>query len=163
MKTCKAPGCRYPVFSHGYCRVHQWMRKDEKHLMKASKQRSRKKWANIPSVSKKRSKQLKSYSELCEEMDKRAVANKEYVCFFCGGEVEGRADHHHLNGKENQRLTNDKYLVLAHRKCHSDYHSLSVEKLMKKDWYEGFLDRLLTKSRFLYRKEIIKQEKAGLI
>lgn len=29
MKTCKHEGCNNPVFSHGYCRNHQWCRQDK--------------------------------------------------------------------------------------------------------------------------------------
>jgi hypothetical protein len=29
-KTCKYPGCTYPVFGGGYCRAHQWKRTDKK-------------------------------------------------------------------------------------------------------------------------------------
>ena len=30
MKTCKYENCNNPVFSHGYCRAHQWARQDDK-------------------------------------------------------------------------------------------------------------------------------------
>lgn len=30
-KTCIYLGCTYPVFSHAYCRSHQWCRKDDKY------------------------------------------------------------------------------------------------------------------------------------
>jgi hypothetical protein len=29
MKTCKKENCEYPVFSHGYCRNHQYCRQDQ--------------------------------------------------------------------------------------------------------------------------------------
>lgn len=43
MKTCKQ--CDFPVFSHGYCKAHQFLRKDEKHLNSLNK---KKKAYNIP-------------------------------------------------------------------------------------------------------------------
>jgi hypothetical protein len=156
MKKCKAKGCDNFVFSHGFCQRHSYLRTDEKYLQRVSEQRSRKKWYKIPPVSEKRSQELKTYSSLCKQMDKEAKANGSYVCFFCGELIEGRADHHHLDGKENSRLTDSDMIVLAHRDCHRQYHDLPVAKIK---WYLGFLDRLKKKDPALFWKEAHKQYK----
>ena len=177
MKTCSAPGCTNPVFNnkYGLCRFHLWLSPEyrEKALKKkrespfkvpkpTAKARSTKKGYNIPPESKKRLKQRKTYKEVCDEIDKEAKANGTYKCFFSGKDIEGSCSHHHLKGR-GRFYTDKEWIVLAIEEYHHAYHHWSIEKLVQQDWYEGFLNRLLDKSKVLYRKEIIKQEKAGLI
>ena len=57
MKTCKKPGCDRPVFGGGYCKYHQYLRKDIKKGIKAKKR---------PSSFKYKS-QLELFNEIWEE------------------------------------------------------------------------------------------------
>lgn len=59
MKTCTADNCTQTVWGKGYCKGHQWMRKDKKPAVKKQKP--------IRPISKKLSKLRKTYRELREE------------------------------------------------------------------------------------------------
>jgi len=73
-------------------------------------------------------------------------------------------DCHHLNQeRENERLFDEDMMVPVLRKYHTDYHSMSVHKLLEQSWYPGFLERLKNRDIELYRKELSKQLKAGII
>ena len=70
MKRCKHCG-RHPVFSHGYCRYHQYIREDDKYKRMAdktykstSKPLSRPKGYKIPPMSEKRREELKTRSQM---------------------------------------------------------------------------------------------------
>ena len=104
----------------------------------------------------KRAKQTTEYNKLYRELDKHLKESKLFNCFFCGKPIEGRADHHHINGKENDRLIDLKYLVIGHRQCHADYHNLPVSKL---PWFESFLDKLKNIDLELYYRESLKLNK----
>lgn len=145
-KVCKVQGCNNFVFGKGYCRYHQYLRVD--------KRRSR-----IPKWSRKRARQEQEYRRLIAEIDREAKAKGEYKCFFDGEQIDGRADHHHLKGRDGDLLTEKKYIVLAKRKNHLDYHHRPVAWLKEQWWYEDFLKRLLDLSDFLYLKELKKQDK----
>ena len=167
MKKCKAKGCNYFCWGGGYCKAHQYLRTDKKHIMRTreslSKRRSKQKGYKIPLKSNNRLEDEKKYRQVCTEIDRDAKANNQFKCFFCDSQIEDKADHHHLKGRDGSLYTDKEFIVLAHRSCHSAYHDRPVEWLLQQDWYHGFLQRLLEKSKVLYRKEIIKQEKAGLI
>lgn len=116
----------------------------------------------IKDVSERRRIQNKEYVRLKREkgLDKPSVRHR---CFFCNEHVSGVPDPHHLDGRIEDNLIDDKFLVPAHRKCHMDYHGLSAILLKQKKWYTGFLDRLYDKSDKLWRKEIYKQVKIGVM
>jgi len=144
MKICKEDGCSLPVFSHGYCRRHlyrvdKYKRMADKTYKSTSKPLSRPKGYKIPPMSEKRREELKTYSQLIKEIDKEAKANKKWYCFFCGEHLGDTCDHHHLKGRENQDLVDEEYIVLAHRKCHRDYHDKTAKDI---PWFKAFVKRL---------------------
>ena len=104
---------------------------------------------------------MEAYMLIKEKILLEAKVEGKYICFFCNKEFDKDyvPDIHHLNERENEQLKNKKYLCLAHRSCHTLYHSLSVDKIEKYDWYNGFLDRLKEVDEKLYDKEIYKKEK----
>lgn len=66
MKTCSYRNCPWPVFSHEYCKQHQWCRTDSKYKrsQEASKERSHISRYKIPRVSKKLLEERKGYSQV---------------------------------------------------------------------------------------------------
>ena len=84
-----------------------------------------------------------------------AKPGKKY-CFFCGNEINGAFDHHHLDGRRGDRLINQKYIVFAHRECHADYHDKPVSKL---SWHLDFVNRLSDIDVGLAEKEMEKYNK----
>lgn len=157
MKLCSHCD-KYPVFSKGLCRFHQYLRVDRpKTPFRAL---SLKSGSKIPSESKRRSEERVSYKQVCDEIDREAISEKRFDCFFCGGAIQGKADHHHLLGREGENYTNKELLVLAHNRCHVyQYHTCSVSQLVATGWYGGFLVRLREKSDKAFAKEMKKIEK----
>ena len=152
MKNCSVDGCMGFVFSKGLCLKH-WKHKFQKPIPSSLK--------NMPKVSRKRIKQVKNYHLLIKSMDGNNIMP---VCFFCGKRVEGIISHHHLMGRDGDKLTDEKYIVPSHNSCHvDDYHSKSVSILMTRSWYNDFLLRLKKISTELWREEIYKQVKARII
>jgi len=71
---------------------------------------------------------------------------------------------HHLNQeRENERLFDEEMMVPVLDKYHMEYHNSSVANLLKTSWYIGFLERLKLKNYDVYKKELYKQVKAGII
>jgi hypothetical protein len=99
MKTCKAPECNYPVFSHLYCQSHQYLRKDKK------------KPKRINQRSAKESKRLAKYSIV------RAEYLAEHpICEVC--EVAESNQIHHKFGRISWRLTDKKRFLAVCPECH---------------------------------------------
>ena len=156
MKICSVEGCSLPQFGGGYCKTHQWRRERSGNT---SKPRSLLRRTKPSLISNKRSVENKSYREVCREIDREAIADKNYYCFFCGVGLWGRPDHHHLRGRGGMLLIDKRYLVLAHRECHSEYHRYTIAQLLETGWYGSFLVRLRSKDDVSYNKEIRKLEK----
>lgn len=106
----------------------------------------------IPLRTKKRLTQEKSYKEIIQKMDQVKVK----LCFFCGKEIKGRADHHHLLGRRGVQINNPKYIVHAHRECHAQYHDTSVKSI---PWFVDFVNRLSDIDVDLAEKEMGKFDK----
>ena len=146
MKICEAIGCSWPVFGGGYCRNHQYLRKDKK--LKRLKYKS-----------EKRKREEKEYKRICNELDAEAKAAGRWVCFFCDGELGYTCTHHHLRKRGKFYLAKD-FIVLVHALCHNKYHASSQKELAKETWYEDFLIRLKKKDEILYNKELNKKLKS---
>lgn len=86
MRTCNRPGCSFPVFGGGYCKTHQYVRKDKKKK-------------SIRQYSKKRTKENRKYSTL----RKQFLEGKE-----CEARLEGctgvATDVHHTEGRIGERF-----------------------------------------------------------
>ena len=158
-KICKYEGCNNSRWGGGYCKYHQYIRfKDENRAVQPLSPIKR---YNIPKVSDKRLEQAKIYKQICIEVDLEAKKSNNWKCFFCGEEFEKgvRPDRHHLAGRDGSLYTDKRYLVLAHRICHTKYHSHTIHLLKKEAWFNSWLERLRVISEELYNKEINKLNK----
>lgn len=139
MKYCNVEGCNSPVWGKGYCRYHQYLRSDIKRKIKVKVE--------------------PAYVRACRIVD--ADPNKSW-CVFCGRPILGAADHHHTEGREGENLCNTAKLYRAHRRCHDEYHHLSVAALLDTFWYRSFLLRIKTQLPEVYKREVKRLEKSGL-
>lgn len=160
MKTCAKVGCSNPIYSHLYCRVHQWLRKDDKYLA----YKERKKQGKIPPKSKKRKVEEVRYKDVRaeKEAELRAKDPKGRIfCFFSGKEIKDWISWHHTKKREGANYTNKEWIVPSINEYHLDYHYKSVDWLLDQSWYSDvFLPNLKNLSEELYQKELKKQEKA---
>lgn len=153
--------CKYcktnPVFSHDFCKYHQfrrYMRGGDLHKPTKVKKKP-------PKESNKRKKERIRYTEQIKMFWDDAVENNTNFCFFCGEKMKKRDNIHHLKGRTGDYYLDKEWWVNAHNKCHTeDYHHANYEQKVKQKWYQDFLLRLKDKSEELYRKEIKKEEKA---
>jgi hypothetical protein len=106
----------------------------------------------IPFRTKKRSYAESGYNKIIKEMNQQ----KGIVCFFCGGKMKKPEDHHHIYGRDGDRLTDRENIAHAHRDCHSSYHDKSVHNI---HWYVDWLERISVTHPELYTKELIKYNK----
>lgn len=150
MKTCLAPACGRPIFSHKLCANHQYLRTDDKFKRKGIKKRS-------PG----RSDEEREYHRVCDEIDAEAIETNERACVFCGKRIEDNEwndkDHHHQFGRTGKLLTDKRFIKLAHHSCHLDYHQKSVSLLW---WWRDYMERIKNDTR-LFNKEAKREEKEG--
>lgn len=140
--------CGFPhVFSRGLCLKH-WKEKHQKPIPTTLKKPSK--------IAPKRLKQVQRYNSLINRLD---AANETQICFFCNLSIVGRADHHHLEGRDGEKLIDDRLVVPTHRECHTKWHSLSVHRLSKEQWWNGYLMRLQALSEKEYNKTMRKFDK----
>jgi len=171
-RTCSADSCKNNVFSHGFCQYHGYMRRmkggdlyqkrTDKLPMKLPKKQTR-----IPRESKKRREEHIHYSEGCKLLEQELRdANGGRICdFFTGREIKGFVTWHHLLGRSGDYYLDKDLLVPAENDendGHLFYHRATLEQLMAKEWYQGFLIRLKSKSIEAYNKEMRRGEKTIL-
>lgn len=165
-KVCDEPNCTNNIFGGGKCLRHQWKRKDKptKSKNKPSVPLSPRKRYIIPKQSETRKKQSVTYKEVKDEIITELKAQGKYDCFFCTKPMGKEKGFHHLKGRDGDKFIDKKYLVPGHSLCHVFiYHPATVEQLLKIEWYQGFLNRLKSIDLSLYREELKKQEKAGIL
>lgn len=128
-KTCKAEGCNYPVFSHLYCKGHQWVRQDKKasHKPKNTIKRSK-----IKKISDKQKELNKEYNKLKIKLkklpeNKMCVVSKE----LWNEDVETE-DCHHIYGRGYFFLKTDTWMFVS-RKAHEWIHDNHAEAV-KRGW-----------------------------
>lgn len=153
MKLCKVEGCNNPVWGKEYCKNHQYLRKD------ISRSISKKPIKAIRKFSVKRNEQNKDYLLLKEEAVAEGRKKGHIICFFCNKKIQGIPDWHHLDGREEDKLTDTDKLVFVHRKCHSNIHNMSYDHLSLLPCYNGYLDRLRAIAEYLYLREYEKRHK----
>ena len=172
MSECQAEGCTNPIFSKGFCKYHQFIRRMKGGDLygstpsnKRSEARSPKRRTLMPLESKKRQKEHKYYTQECKELEQelRELNGGKIYCFFSGEEIQGIVTFHHTNKRTGKFYLDKKWLVPCINEHHLAYHFTPVEKLMKKTWYNGFLQRLRNLSEELYQKEMKKFEKANVL
>jgi ribosomal protein L37E len=138
-KICSVCGKESYIFSKGRCKScsqKAYAKTAQNRSETTVKPLSRKSNGKIPLRTKKRSTQENEYKKICDQMDARPGKK---ICFFCGEEIKGKADHHHLDGRRGDRLIDRKYIVHAHRECHAIYHDQSMKNI---PWMMGFINRL---------------------
>ena len=162
-KTCSANGCNNPIYSHSYCRIHQWLRKDDDY------QRQRE-WAKkkkpISKESSKRKKEHLRYSEQRELFKAEKKAEGKYYCYICKGEfdqstIDWAYNIHHTLGRTGDYYLDKQYWMLAHNKCHLELHDLPIEELKEKPYWDDFLTRLKVDYPDAYKKIQRQIEKSG--
>jgi hypothetical protein len=158
VKTCAKYGCNYPIFSHLYCRAHQWCRTDEAY----QNYKDLKKRGKIPAKGDKRKKDEKRYTEICKELEQEMRSQDpqgRIFCFFSGDEIKGQISWHHLH-KRGANLKEKQWLVPSINANHLDYHFLPYEKWSAKPFFNDFMNRLKIKDIETYNKELKRAEKA---
>ena len=154
-RQCSVEGCSNKIWGSKLCRYHQYLSPKSKN--KGKKPQSPLRHIKPSPISSKRIMDNKSYRQVCDEIDREAIANKEYCCFFCGGEIQGRAQHHHLKGRSGSLMTDKRYIVLGHSTCHTEqYHRYTVAQLLETGWMGSFLVRLRNKDEISFAKEMRK-------
>jgi hypothetical protein len=91
----------------------------------------------------RRARQERQYSierpAFIEEQRSRDKRGNIY-CIFCGQVVASvEPDCHHGDGRDDEKLLDKTKWFLAHRQCHSDFHSKSWTKLK---WWNIYLEQL---------------------
>lgn len=155
---CIVKDCNNPVLAKGYCKYHQYLRnkttnKQQQYKKGISRPRIKNNALNIAYRSKKRSKEETAYIKICHNLDNKAKGTSKWICYFCGKPLtpNEKPEHHHLKGRDGNLLTDEKYIVFAHHKCHvQEYHAISVHKIY---WFKDFLKRLKKDYPELYDKE----------
>lgn len=151
MKQCKVKYCSYPVFGKGYCKFHQYMRND---LAKPKTYTKR-----IKPVSDKRSLQMEQYLRQKDIAVTEARKSGTIRCFACNKTIEDEPDWHHTDGRVEEKLLDFDHMVFMHRNHHDQIHHLPVEILMKKEWYQTYLNNLKAFDIKLYEREYEKRYK----
>lgn len=151
------------IFGHGLCRFcygkEQMSRNIEnKAPDSAYKPLSPLKRHNIPNRTQKRLNQEKEYAVICGLIDAEAKVLKRWKCWFCGNDFrpEHRPDHHHVNGRDGDLLTQKKDIKIVHRRCHQQYHDCSVLAIK---WHGSWLERIKKDYPDLYEREKEKYNK----
>lgn len=175
---CKVEKCSNPVFGKGYCKFHQYKRKDspiskiidihnhqylEDEFKEELGQRSpkpKKQSKSIKQVSVKRASQLSVYHDIKAEMIRDAKLSSNYRCFCCKDSLVN-PDIHHLNGREESKLTDKFYLILVCRNCHRALHDCTIEQLHKLVWYKWYLISLSMAYPDIYQKELRRIDKSN--
>jgi len=112
----------------------------------------------IPTESKKRKKEHKTYLQRLKERWDKSVEEGTNKCFFCDEVMLKREANHHVRGR-GKFMLEEEFWVWAHHDCHLDYHFKPIEELMKEPWYSGFMERLHDFDAHSYFKQKKKEEK----
>jgi hypothetical protein len=108
-KVCNKEGCDYPVFSKGYCKAHQYLRKDYKQPSPVRKP--------IKRISDKRKAKNALY-----KVAREIFLQKNRVCQVCNNRKSTEI-HHTYSGKDRDKYFLDESTWLAvDRICHNYIH-----------------------------------------
>ena len=155
-KRCSVEGCDNYIFSSGLCKFHQSI----KHGGSPVKRNKIKKNTKIKSKSDKRKNDEVLYQEAKDNVRKHLISINRWSCFFTNTPLPDNYNRfHHLKKRTGNMIHNELYIVPALDEPHLNYHDLSVDKLIKKDWYEIFMENLKEKDYSLWIKETRKQFK----
>ena len=93
-------------------------------------------------VSNKRQAALRAYDRVKAELEMELKAKGEWRCFFSGLPINDNAVWHHVIGRENDLLTDKKFLRPVLHESHAAYHDQPFSKLKNEWWWYGFMQRL---------------------
>lgn len=115
--------------------------------------------------SAKRLKEEEWYRQTKAQKKADMISGGFYRCFFSGQPLDPNVDYpwHHALGREGALLYEYKNIFPAISKYHMEYHRLDAERLMKTDWYKGFLKRVKSINHRVYNKELDRLKKARVI
>lgn len=152
-KLCKGCQTQQYLFGGGYC-LPCYNRERAIERFKDSSDtlpplKGKKRFSGVKKRSEKREEQEKVYGKIRPTNER---------CFFCDGKFKKKEtpDRHHLIGRDGSNLTNPKYIVNVHRRCHAMYHDRSVWDI---PWFIEYMKRVLEIDGRLYLKEKNKLEK----
>ena len=131
MKKCKAEGCNYNVFSHGYCQRHSHLRTDDKAMGLKNVTVKRTVIARTPIKAKFKapSGQLDLFKEIWSELPHISELSGDKLMMF-----DIRCFHHILTKQAYPKFLLFKpNIVLLTRAEHRMIHDYSFEDLIKKD------------------------------
>ena len=167
-KTCQKEGCNNPVYSHLFCRIHQWLRTDDDYKrQKEYAKENRKAKKKIPAESKKRRKEHIRYLDQVKLYKQEKKDKGEYCCYICHGEFEQSSIDlfptiHHTKGRSGDYYLDKQFWMLAHNKCHLGvFHGWSVDELKQLPYWKEFLARLQNDYPDAYAKIMKQINKSG--
>jgi len=99
-QICKHEGCKWPVFSRGRCKIHQWEVKNR---------------AILSPVSAKRAKENTIYHQKASAFKKLFPMCQVRACGCTGHTTEI----HHKRGRVGALLTDESHFLAVCRSCHS--------------------------------------------
>ena len=154
-KICSIDGCNNPAFSHGLCQYH--CRSQYKPLRRTPLKKGD---TCIARRTKKRQYEEGTlYQKAKKERKVELMRLGRWICLFCGKELPQRPTWHHTKGRDGDLLFESKFLYPAHFKCHvSQYHQLPIIKIL---WWNEYVERIKIWDPELYKKELIKIDKAN--
>lgn len=96
---------------------------------------------------------LQTKQELAKEWNKKGWN----TCTFTGEPLDSYNTPHHIIGRDGGSLSDKDYLIFCNwMEGHYAWHNYTINKFMSMPWYEGFLERLKTRSPKGYI-EMLKQ------
>lgn len=112
-------------------------------------------------ISSKRAIQLRHYEKVKQELETELKAKGEWRCFFSGYPLntEEKAIFHHLVGRENDLLTDKKFLRPVLHEFHVKYHDVPFSKLKTEWWWNGFMQRLKALDEDLWYNHVLRCER----
>ena len=110
-------------------------------------------------ISSKRAIQLRHYEKVKQELEVELKERGEWRCFFSGLPLGEKAVFHHLVGRENDLLTDKKFLRPVLHEYHMKYHDVPFSKLKTEWWFSGFMDRLKALDEDLWYSHVLKCER----
>ena len=90
---------------------------------------------------------------------KEELSAGKKVCVFCGIEIQGEYDWHHLDGRDGDKIHDKELLAPAHRGCHIIWHSYPLSKFLQMPLFAGFVNRIATQYQKYYDKLMLKIDK----
>ena len=126
-KKCSYDGCIYDVFSHGYCRIHQWCRQDKTKPTVTNSINPRKQSYIKPK--KKASGELFVFREIWSERPHVSQISGTPILF------DVRCFHHVLTkGAYPEHRLNKENIILLTKREHEQVHGLNtIEDLMREN------------------------------